>query len=261
MRCLFREKKYFCGNYLEVDIFPVFEHQHSRGKKRKPTSATQKRLNQKNAERKLIRLLNTNFSDSDIRFDLTYSEKNLPSTPEEALRQMQNFIRRVKRFRRKAGLSELKYVAVTEVGKRTARYHHHIIMSGGISINDLAKLWGKGYTTAKPLQFDECGIVGIARYLVKDPILGKRWSASKNLDKPKELSRDGRISKRKVIGICEDEYGSAEQLERLYPGYSLAEFRPYFNDINGGYYLSVRMYRRKATRAAKGVCDEQRKNG
>ena len=245
MRCLYREKKHFCGDYLEVDIFPVFERQHSRGKRRKPTSETQKRLNQLNAERKLIRLLNTNFSSRDIRFDLTYSEENKPASPEEAQRHMQNFIRRLKRFRKKAGLCELKYVAVTEIGKNTGRIHHHLILSGGVDITVLAELWGKGYTTAKPLQFNECGIVGIAKYLVKEPVLTKRWCASKNLEKPKESSRDGRISQRKVRDICENETGNRERLEALYPGYALAEYRPYFNDVNGGYYLIVRMYKPK----------------
>lgn len=71
MRCLYREKIHKCGEFLEVDIFPVFEYQRGRSKKRKPTTETQQRLNQRNAERKLTRLLNTNFTKRDIRFDLT----------------------------------------------------------------------------------------------------------------------------------------------------------------------------------------------
>ena len=190
MRCLYREKIHKCGEFLEVDIFPVFEYQRGRSKKRKPTTETQQRLNQRNAERKLTRLLNTNFTKRDIRFDLTYSDENYPETPENAQRQMQNFLRRVKRYRAKHDLPELKYVAVTEVGKENGRLHHHIVMSGGVDINTLAEIWGKGYTTAKPLQFDEFGITGIAVYLVKSPILGKRWSASRNLEQPKTSERD-----------------------------------------------------------------------
>lgn len=87
MRCLYREKIHKCGEFLEVDIFPVFEYQRGRSKKRKPTTETQQRLNQRNAERKLTRLLNTNFTKRDIRFDLTYSDENYPETPENAQRQ------------------------------------------------------------------------------------------------------------------------------------------------------------------------------
>ena len=63
---------------------------------------------------------------------------------------MQNFLRRVKRYRAKHNLPELKYVAVTEVGKENGRLHHHIDMSGVVAKNTLAEIWGKGYTTAKP---------------------------------------------------------------------------------------------------------------
>lgn len=251
MRCLYREKKYYCGDYLEVDIFPVFEKQHSRGKKRKPTTETQKRLNQHNAERKLIRLLNANFTKQDIRFDLTYSKNHLPASPEDAQRQMQNFIRRVKRYRNKHGLPELKYVAVTEVGEKSGRYHHHIVMSGGIDINTLAEIWGKGYTTAKPLQFDEFGIVGIAVYLVKEPILGKRWCASRNLVQPVAKERDGRIPQYKIKQFHDSGNDNRAELERLYEGYVLADCKPFYNEINGGYYITVRMYKKTAPKRSR----------
>ena len=250
MRCLYREKKHFCGEYLEIDIFPVFEYQRGRGKKRKPTSETQKRLNQRNAERKLIRLLNTNFSKQDIRFDLTYDNEHYPTTPEEAQREMQNFLRRVKRFRKKNGMPDLKYVAVTEIGKKSARFHHHIVMSGGVSINDLAEIWGRGYTTAKPLQFDEQGIVGIAKYLIKEPILGKRWSASRNLEKPKISERDGRLSQRKIKQWHDSGEDNRLEIEKAYEGYYLSEIKPYYNEVNG-YYITVLMYKKPQKKKRK----------
>lgn len=245
MRCLYREKKYYCGEYLEVDIFPVFEYQKGRSKKRKPTSETQKRLNQRNAERKLIRLLNTNFTKRDIRFDLTYKDELCPCTPEDAQREMQNFLRRVKRYRKKNGLPDLKYVAVTEIGKRNGRVHHHIVMNGGIDVTELAEIWGRGYTTAKPLQFDEYGIVGIAKYLVKEPVLKKRWCASRNLEQPKTSQRDGRIPKYKVKELAESGSDNRKEIERLYTGYSLSDVKPYYNEINAGIYLTVRMQRKR----------------
>lgn len=245
MRCLYREKKHYCGEYLEIDIFPVFDKQRGRGKRRKPTSEMQKRLNQRNSERKLIRLLNTNFTKKDIRFDLTYDDCHYPNSPEDALRQMQNFLRRVKRYRVKHEMSELKYVAVTEIGKKSGRLHHHIVMSGGIDINELAEIWGRGYTTAKPLQFNEFGIVGIAKYLIKEPILGKRWCASRNLEKPVESERDGRIAQYKVKQFHDSGYDNREEIERLYEGYALADLsRQYYNKDNGGYYLTLRMYKK-----------------
>lgn len=251
MRCLYREKKHYCGEYLEVDIFPVFEYQRGRSRKRKPTTEMQKKLNQRNAERKLIRLLNTNFTKHDIRFDLTYSPENEPPTPEDAQRQLQNFLRRVKRYRKKHELPDLKYVAVTEQGSKSGRLHHHIVMSGGIDINTLAEIWGKGYTTAKPLQFDENGIAGIAVYLVKEPILGKRWCASRNLEQPKTSERDGRLPQYKVKQFHDSGYDNREELEKLYEGYTLSDISPYYNEINGGYYLTVRMYKKPAPKRSR----------
>lgn len=251
MRCLYREKMHKCGDYLEIDIFPVFEKSKGRGKKRKPTTEIQKRLNQRNAERKLIRLLNTNFTKRDIRFDLTYSDDNYPSSPEDAQRQMQNFLRRVKYYRKKHNMPELKYVAVTEIGKKNARLHHHIVMSGGIDITVLADIWGRGYTTAKPLQFDEFGIIGIAKYLIKEPILGKRWCASRNLEKPKENQRDGKIPNYQVKELHNSGNDNRNYLERLYEGYTLADCKPYHNSINDGYYITVYMYKMPALKRSR----------
>ena len=245
MRCLYREKKHFCGEYLEIDIFPVFDKQRGRGKRRKPTSEMQKRLNQRNSERKLIRLLNTNFTKKDIRFDLTYDDCHYPNSPEDALRQMQNFLRRVKRYRVKHEMSELKYVAVTEIGKKTGRLHHHIVMSGGIDLDVLDEMWGRGYTTVKPLRFNEFGITGIAKYLIKEPILGKRWCASRNLKKPVESERDGRIAQYKVKQFHDSGFDNREEIERLYEGYALADLeRQYYNKDNGGYHFTLRMYKK-----------------
>lgn len=251
MRCLYREKRFACGDYLEVDVFPVFKQPGARCKRAKPTSAVQERLNQRNAERKLIRLLNANFTEEDIRFDLTYSNENYPASPEQAQREVQNFLRRVKRQRAKLELPDLKYVYVTEIGQQDGRLHHHIVMSGGMSINLLAKLWGKGYTTAKPLQFDEFGIVGIAVYLIKNPILGKRWCASRNLTQPKESQRDGRLSQREVRDLAVTPNEAAKKIEKYYEGYKLTDMHPYYNEVNGGWYLCIRMRRKPPPKKPK----------
>lgn len=252
MRCLYREKFHYCGDYLEVDIFPVFEYQRGRSKKRKPTTEVQKKLNQRNAERKLIRLLNTNFTKKDIRFDLTYDDRYYPESPEAAQRQMQNFLRRVKYYRNKNGLPELKYVAVTEIGKQTARLHHHIVMSGGVDINTLAEIWGRGYTTAKPLQFNEQGIVGIAKYLIKEPILNKRWSASRNLKKPDEDKRDGKLPQYKVKEWHNSTFDNRTEIENIYTDYALADIKGYHNKDNGGYYVTVFLYHKNFIKQSKG---------
>ena len=164
---------------------------------------------------------------------------------------MQNFLRRVKYYRNKSGLPELKYVAVTEIGKKTARLHHHIVMSGGVDINTLAEIWGRGYTTAKPLQFNEQGIVGIAKYLIKEPILNKRWSASRNLKKPKEDSRDGKLPQYKVKEWSNSLFDNRTEIENIYTDYALADIKGYHNKDNGGYYVTVFLYHKNFLKQTK----------
>lgn len=250
MRCLYRERRYFCGDYLEVDVFPVFRKQGGRGKRARPTSEVQARLNEHNAEQKLIRLLNANFTPDDIEIHLTYRQENLPNTPEEAERDAQNFLRRVKRLRKKLGLPELKYVNIPEGGFEGTRYHFHITMNGGIDRSRLEELWGYGYANSKKLQFNENGVEGLARYITKqfrshkDELpFRKRWTASKNLIIPKPKDRDGKLSRRKVEELATIEANSNEAFERIYEGYHLSECKPFYNEVNGGYYLHIKMYR------------------
>lgn len=248
MRCLYRETMHKCGEkYLEVDIYPVYEKQKGRGPRRKPTSEVQERLNQRNSERKLVRLLNTNFTNRDIRFDLTYADKHLPDTPDEALRELQNFFRRVKRARAKLLLPELKYIAVTEYGEEEGRIHHHLIMSGGVDITILAELWGRGYTTAKPLQFDDEGIIGLAVYLTKESALKKRWSCSRNLKRPEVKQRDGKISAHRVTEWLTEGI-DRNAVEAMYPGYRLVKSNTYLNEVNFGVYTTIHLVKEKETK-------------
>lgn len=258
MAYTYRERRYYCGNYLEIDVFPVFPVARSRQKKEKPTSEVQQKLNEHNAEQKLIRILNANFTSDDIEIHLTFADENLPADDEEAARDIQNFLRRVKRLRKKNGLPELKYVCVTEGGSEGKRYHYHVTMNGGLDRDELEKLWGYGYANSRRMQFNENGVEGLARYVTKqfrekkengETIFRKRWTASKNLLIPPPKDRDGRISEKKVKQIAEAEIPNGAILERLYPGYSFASCRPFHNDVNGGYYLCVRMYKSAAALA------------
>ena len=255
MRRVYREKSFVCGDYKEVYIYPCFADCVKKGRRRpkaKPTPAAQKKLNQRIRENNLIRLLHANFTAEDISFDLTYRDGEQPSTDEGAKKDVQNFLRRLKRFRNKAGLPELKYIAVTEKGSRSGRYHHHLVLSGGVGIGTLAAIWGKGYTKAQPLQFDETGLIGKGKYLVKQAKGKDKQSqyfrsfySSKNLVNPQPRKRDGRFSQRKVRELCEDPCDRAA-FERLYEGYAFAEAAEYYNDVNSGFYLEIRLYRKSA---------------
>jgi len=246
MRCLYREKYYECGDYLEVNVYPVFRKANQRTQKAKPTTEVQEKLNHTNAENKLVRLMNANFTPDDLQFDVTYAPECLPDSDEQAARELQNFIRRVKRYRKKHGMPDLKYIAVTEKGSKGGRYHHHLIISGGVDLRTLAEIWGRGYTKAQPLQFDESGLVGKAKYLIKEPVcFGKRWNASKNLVHPQPQTRDGRLSHKKIAELARDTDNRLEY-EKHYEGYYLAQAHRLHNDTNGGVYLHMRFYKKEA---------------
>lgn len=241
MRTVYREKRYVCGEYLDVYIYPTYSQPRGRSRRRKPTSEAQQKLNQRHREEKLVRLLHANFTPEDLEIHLTYSEQ--PETPEEAQRQVRNFIRRVQRRRKKLGLPALKYIAVTERGSRNGRYHHHVTLSGGMDRDELENLWGNGYANSRRLQFTENGLAGLGNYIVKDVITSRAWQASKNLVDPEPITRDGRLSARRVEELGKDTTNNAEY-EKLYPGYFLADAGAFHNDVNGGRYIVARFYRK-----------------
>lgn len=242
MRTVYREKRYYCGEYLDVYIYPTYAQARSRGKRSKPDPPpAQAKLNQRHREEKLVRLLHANFTPDDLEIHLTYQQQ--PESPEEAQRLLRNYIRRVQRARKKQGLPLLKYIAVTEKGSKNGRYHHHVTLSGGMDRDELEKLWGLGYANSRRLQFTESGLAGLGHYIVKSPLYARAWNASKNLIDPEPKTRDGRISGKRAEELARDTTNNAEY-ERLYPGYFLADAGAWHNDVNGGKYIVARFYRR-----------------
>ena len=253
MRTVYREKKYTCGEYLDVFIYPVFEtgkHRGGKWAKRKPSTEAQKKLNQRHREEKMTRQLHANFTPEDLELHGTY--KVQPESDAAALRDRSNFLRKLQRYVKKHGLGEVKYMGVTERGKRGGRYHHHftIHVEKGIDRDVLEKLWteteGHGYANTKRLQFNEEGLVGLGKYISKSPIGYRAWTASRNLVDPPPKKRDERISGRKARELAKN-IQDGTQFERLYPGYLCAKAETWHNDVNGGCYLKVSLYREDGT--------------
>lgn len=247
MKHRYRNKEYFARDILDVQIYPEWElpRKYKRQRRYKPTSDVQSRLNSKNRDKLAVRTCNLNFSEQDIRLDLTYNDDNLPSSLEESERLVGNFLRALKTYRHSHGLGELKYFWVTHQGSRKGRIHHHLIISGGIPLDILAKKWGKGYTTVKPLQFDDYGIEALVRYMLDGAVTSRKvkYHPSRNLEKPEPKSRANCIGVRAVRDMFTRTDTTA--LEALYPDYDLIELEPYYNDINGGYYFEAHFRRKK----------------
>lgn len=242
-----REKRYKCGDYLEVEIYPIdlVEQKKNRKRKKKESRKEQKNLNDKNARKKLRRILNANFNKNDLVVHLTYDDKNLPKNEEEALKDRNNFLRRLKSYRKKNGLDDLKYVAVLEYSeedkndRRTkTRIHHHLVINK-MDRDVVEDQWKKGRANADRLKPNEHGFEELAKYLTKDPRGKKRYSSSRNLIIPEATINDYKFSSRKVYELSRCD--GKEEFEKLYKGYIYTAHEVQVNDINSGTYIYIKM--------------------
>lgn len=250
-----REKRILLGaDFMDVDIIPAFHTPGGRGrkKKQKETCPAQKNLNDEKSKMYLQRLILKNFNPGDIYLTLTYNRESLPQTEDEIMRSGRNFIRRLKYTCKKRGLPPLRAVMVNGwgVSRRTGeivRPHHHLIISGGLGVEDVAALWkrpGKigrslGWVKYSPLTFDaDTGISRLAAYFAGHPTAGvRRWTGTHNLEKPEAAVNDSRYSKRKVARLVgaepEAAYGAEcagllnyDKWNRMYLGYRLVGYAP-----------------------------------
>lgn len=160
----------------------------ARSKNCNPTPQAVKVLNEKYSLDRLRRLINENFKYKDIHLVLTYRREERP-TPEEAKKNLKDFIRKLRAEYRKRGI-ELKYIHTTEY-ERSA-IHHHLIVNR-IDVGVFSDLWkfGRPHTTLLDPSGD---YKKLASYFVKETNKSfsqstspnkKRWTPSKNLKQVK----------------------------------------------------------------------------
>ena len=80
------------GNIRECEIYPVFTQRVDfiRGKKTRESRDKQRRLNRRNAQKRLIRLLNANFTEGDVWATFTYGADKLPTDEKAAHKFFRN---------------------------------------------------------------------------------------------------------------------------------------------------------------------------
>lgn len=251
MEAIIREKNIISGGIFEAEFYPIFSNGRrlpatGRRKKKHCSTKEQKNLNDKNARKKIIRLVNTNFRKNDIVIHGTYRDNEMPSCVEKCRRDIQNYIRRVKRYRKNEGLPEMKYIYVIEAktSKKTGlvRYHFHMI-TNAMDRNVAETMWGHGeWTNADRLQPNERGFEALAKYLTKNPEGKRRWAQSKNLKKPEiPKPKDGKISKRFLQKLASERMNDVQYWEKRYKGCKFIEAEAMYNDFNGFWYLSITM--------------------
>ena len=162
-----------------------------RGEKNKPTREAAMKANQKAAEKKLAMKLNHNFKPGDYHITLTYDGE--APTPEEARKDKQNFLRRLKYECDKIGI-EFKRIDVTEY--LNARIHHHMVITH-MDSDIINRAWKKGHVYFSTLN-NTGDYSGLAMYLIKETSKTfrddsnpnkRRYSQSRNIVMP-EIKRE-----------------------------------------------------------------------
>lgn len=249
----YRRSVTLAGDRMECEIYPVFgrdDEQRARAAKKNKTPAKQKRLNDERARRHLIQLADANFTEEDYHLTLTYRRE---TTVEQCRRDVRNFLLRVKRFREKYGIGELKYIYTIEGGREKkhgagiTRVHVHMLINKGVTREKLEEMWEMGYANTDRLQPTERGLEEIASYIIKEADHGgRKYCASRNLKQPQKRVTDARTSNRAVKRIASFIRNEAKaETERMYPAYSFVDCKVYYSDQLDGVYIRVLMRRRK----------------
>ena len=175
-------RKIYSGDVYECEEF--YSHRtigkyYMRGSNQNVSPEEQKVINERQARKKLSRLINCNFSYGDIFITLTHKYS---VNYDDARAELTKYLRKIRRWRNKNNLPELKYIAVTE--SKEKREHHHIIMSE-MDPKAAMQLWEQGRSMISRLEKGG-EYNALANYITKEPpeVHKKRWNQSRNLKQP-----------------------------------------------------------------------------
>lgn len=241
---LYTTKTITSGKMVEVEIYPVFyKKKDMPSKKVKKTRKAQQNLNDKNARKHFIRLVNTNFTDGD--YFCTFNYENDPKTWQEAEKEMRNYIRRLNDRRKKMGLPLTKYICITEFGSK-GRVHHHVIMDNLLDRDTVEDVWTKGKRNhVRRLASDDFSLTGLATYLSKDQKGRKRWKGSRNLKKPKVTKSVTKFKRGRILKMARNQNLIEQELRKEYPKLKYLDAEVRTNDINSMFYVYARMVRQE----------------
>ncbi len=269
MGAVVRERRWICGKTKalaerqDVEIYnydPACAASREHDKKEKQhTPPAQANHNAKAARIWLMRLLDTNFGAKDTHTTLTYDDWALPSGEEQASRDIDNFLRHLRRKCKSAGLPNPEAIIITEHQdadqerqQKAVRYHHHVIMRCELSRDEIESCWHRkgvriGNANADRLRKDKHSLAALAAYLTKYPKRKHRYKRTRGIKDPiMPPARDGKYSKRRVeqIALNPALLHSTELWARKYPGWVLSEAQAVYNDFLG-WKISLKMHRER----------------
>lgn len=210
-------RKIFSGDVYECEEFfstRTIGKYYLRGSNQNVSPLEQRQINERQARKKLSRLINTNFKQGDLFITLTHKNR---VNYEDARKELSKYLRKVRAWRVKNNLSELKYIAVTE--SKQKREHHHLIMSF-MDLNIALSLWEQGRAHISKLEKGG-EYNGLANYITKEPPEQhkKRWSQSRNLKRPRVINKKVKDNRRKSLQVPK--------------GYIVSESYSFYSDLTG----------------------------
>ena len=289
-----RQRTFYSNrNFSKADYRNVFIFQHSlfeeepvrisktREGKEKFTTPAKKILNDKKSKMYFDLLVKGNFDVNDYFISLSYSEKFLPETEEEAEKIIKKYIRELRKEARKRGIKNLKYIYVTEVGAKNGRIHHHMILENCLPRDLVDDLWSKqvrpfhpererlGWANVKRIQVAVPALekenrkkrngpdymIRVSRYMVKRSEVqpGKRrWKQSTGLVLPGTSKADGICSLKQFEQMSLFEGTSFEAsntelvkfVKKHHKGFVVTDMRREYNEFTGKFYISLQLMRK-----------------
>ena len=182
-------------------------------------------------------------------------KKNLKAAEEAAAKMPDNTYLSTNVENLKAEILKLeqpfKYIYVIEKqvyksGKYAGciNWHFHLFMTGGLDGRTLERMWKNGArANCNNYQPDKFGPEAAAKYMSKDPQGNKRFSYSRNLTKPTEKVKDGKVSRNTVARMAKERVDDRAYWEKRYKGYRFIRCYNRFNEYNGHWYVSAIMYK------------------
>lgn len=242
------------GQIVEMEAYPVFKRGSKSGAavKQGATREAQRKVNERNRRKRIVRLVNNNFGEGDVVITLTYADT--PGDETRVRADMRNYIARIKRLQarmvkggRLPADHALKWLYVTEIASKNGavvRVHHHMV----INIPDrdaLEVCWQHGRANARRLQPDKWGLTALALYMTKALKYKTHFSHSRNLVPPRETYARRKLSRRRAMEIVQDmDMAAPEILARLYPGCEFLRCEVKLSAFAQGGYIYAVMRRR-----------------
>ncbi len=242
MQCRYREKLVYTGDMIFGTVYATWRKAGARRGRYRETSEIQKKNNEDRSLKNLTLLIHTNFDKNGFAVHPTYDDDYYPEDENKFKKDMRNYINRLKRIYKRLG-AQFRYIVIYAFGE-SGRAHFHMIVSGGVNRDEIEAAWGRGRINADRLQFNECGIIDLSQYVFDQRHVGKRrWTCSRNLEKPVEKINDSKYSRRDLKAIADSPNPHKIFADR-YEGYWLSEFpRIVKNGVNGSYYMTFVLYK------------------